>query len=120
MALTREEINEIAKAVAEKIVTPQLVCGCGSAALNEAYAGRDFRDEIYEKNLQGVEKELPGFLEAISDVENSCHVTLEAAKESAVLAANNARKKDWQSAQIAAVEAENDILFTLEDKAAGK
>lgn len=117
MAITREEIKAIADAVAEKVVTPQLVCACGYNALNEAYNGADFRDEIYAKRLPGVERELPGFLSTVSDVEISCHVTLDEAKDSAREAAKDAREGNWEAAQINASAAETDVLLTLKEKA---
>lgn len=117
MALTREEIKQIVDAVADRIITSQLVCSCGYSALGTARSGADFRDEIYAQRIKGVEEELPNFLRAVAEAEVACHINLDEAKELAREAAKAAREGDWKGAQIPAAQAENSIEDTLYEAA---
>lgn len=103
MALTREEIKAIADAVAERVVTPQLVCSCGYNALGTARSGERLRLDIDAKNIKGVDEELGNFLRDITDAETACHVKLEEARELAAKVGKAAREGDWGSATIHAV-----------------
>lgn len=117
MALTLEEIKQIADAVAERVVTPQLVCSCGYNALSTALSGERLRLDIDAKNIKGAEEELDNFLRDIADAELACHSKLDEAREGVKKIGKAIKEGDWDEATIQTVTAQNSIEEALHEAA---
>lgn len=117
MALTREEIREIADAVAERVVTPQLVCSCGYNALVTARSGMDLRMDIEAERKEEADKDLGEFLADVGKAEVACHIKLSDTREEIKKVGKAIQEGDWAEAQISAVYAENSIEEALHEAA---
>jgi len=117
MAITREEIDQIAKAVAERVTSTAAICSCGYNALLTARSGEGLRRDIEAKNEKGAREELESLLTDISSVETACHLKLDEAHGLARKAGEAITRGDWLEATTNSVEAENSIEVALYEAA---
>lgn len=115
MAISREEVEQIAEEVAKRVVTPQLVCSCGYNALSTARSGESLRADIDAKNKKVAIAGLEYFNRDISDAEVACHLKLDDARRLVGEINSAIEAEDWPEATIKAVEAENSIEEALHE-----
>lgn len=113
MAISREEIEQIAEAVAKRVVTPELLCSCGYNVLRAAHSRERLRLDISAKNKESAERELANFKRNITDIEKTCHVKLDKAFDSVGDASKAIIRESWPAALTQTVKAAIDIENAL-------
>ena len=99
MAISREEIEQIAQAVAKKISVKAQACRCGMA-LWEARSNSESFDAVVQNEQPGWLGRLPELTRhSLTTVEEICGVDMSKPKELAQRLASEIQEEDWQKAR---------------------
>ena len=105
MALTEEEIKEIATKAAEKVIWEAVACKCGHDAYKMAHFGYVFLEGILDKKPTAVEAGQREYLQSIGRTEASCGINLSEVSKKVTAANKAAKEEDWKEAERNAFEA---------------
>lgn len=117
MAITREEIEQIAEAVAKRVVTRKEVCSCGYNAWVTAHFSEKLHQSLESRDLLRVESELHDFDKHIDSIAKACHVNLNAARDLVGKISKSAGEGIWPQAWISLAEAIKSIDDILREVA---
>lgn len=114
MPLTREEILQIAKAVAEKVlrITP---CACGYATWNANQHLEWARSAINSKDEKMLQAHLSSFRGILDDVEAFCGLNMEATRSGVSLIEREVDAKAWGAAWGQNQIVSNDLHYRLRE-----
>jgi len=114
MALTTQEIMQIAKAIADKVVlgTP---CACGYATWNANQNLEWARAAINSKDEKMLQAHLSSFRGTLDDVEAFCGLDMEAARNGVVLIEREVSAKAWDAAWGQHTVVSNDLSSRLRE-----
>lgn len=99
MALSREEIDDIAKEVARRVIGDSKFCRCGQATW-EARSYISVAEEAVKAQDYDVFRPLPRQLDsALTTVEEACAVSMLKAKKPLEALADSANKGNWEVAR---------------------
>ena len=99
MAITREEIEEIARAVARRLVPAFKPCRCGMA-LWEARSKAESFDAVVENEQPGWLGPLPELTrQSLTTVEEDCGVDMSKPKELTQMLASEIQGEEWREAR---------------------
>ena len=105
MALTEEEVKEIATKAAEKVIWETIACKCGRDAYKMAHSGYAFLEGILDKKPTAVEVGQREYLQSIGRTEASCGINLSEVSKKVAAASKAAKEEDWKEAEHNALEA---------------
>ena len=108
MAISREEIEQIAKAVAEKLVTPKEICNCGYKAWTIAHSIRRLITAIEYRDLKGIDAELSIVHKDIDETAQACRLNLNPARDLLGIVSKRSQEGFWPQAKDSMGEA---IMF---------
>jgi len=98
MAISREEIEQIAAEVAKRVVTPEALCRCGYNTMSAVASWESTRRAIDNKDRKSAEEELEKFKQDINDVEQTCWVSLDPVFNSLGDTSKSIAAADWPMA----------------------
>jgi len=100
MAISREDIDNIAHAVAELVTGKAQRCRCGVAAWETNGRLADLFDVINDQNPNLLDP-LPKLIDnSIADIEVDCGVDMSKAKELNRRVENTIQREDWKEAKV--------------------
>lgn len=119
MALTREEIEAIAKEVADKITPKAQVCRCGLAVWEAREREEFFKAIIENKSIPWLGN-MPHLMEvSLSNVEQMCRIDMKKPKELLKDLQRNIEAEDWQDANVTRALLHGSIVGPLKEGAEG-
>ena len=120
MPLTKEEIGQIAQAVAKEVVGVARGCRCG-VAMWDAHGHTDSFQAVIDERMPDWLGPLPRIMEDIvANIEEACSVDMSKAKSYLEELKDAVRKGDWKSAERQLIELRIFIRGPVEECATKK